>query len=240
MGSPLLNRFNKSIIRSIMLSAKKRTIPQILAARCRRENQPEFGRFTKREIKRIAARVELNIASLMPYLQDLENIGNYQTTFGGLIDLAIYRALVDHGVAKEYAVSLVGDMQWQSIVNANGTMPIIDPLRSGFWRWTIKDPLEILGKRIQVAMKFPYGEPGYKMKVSRVKNVYHMDIYTCPVYEFFKQFGAEEMHLFRRTHCTFDFAIADFRFEWGRYQRAHTLSDGDDVCDMRFSVAGVP
>jgi hypothetical protein len=237
MGSPLLNRFNKNLIRRVIWTAKKKTIPQILASRCRRENQPEFGRFNKLEIKRIAAQVEPNIASLMPFFQDLENVGNYLTTYGGLIDLAIYRALVDHGIDKEYAVNLVGDMQWQSIVNAKGTIPIIDPLLSWFWSRTIKDPLEILGKRLQLAMKFPYGEPGYKMKVSWVKNVYHMDIFACPVYDFFKQFGPEEIRLFRRTHCTFDFAIANFRFERGRYQRAHTLSDGDEVCDMRWSVA---
>ena len=58
----------------------------------------------------------------------------------------------------------------------------------------------------------------------------------CPVYDFYKQFGQEEMTLFRKTWCTFDYTSAEYAAEGGKYQRKHTLSDGDEVCDMRWFI----
>jgi hypothetical protein len=101
---------------------------------------------------------------------------------------------------------------------------------------TTKNPTAFLGKRLQDATKFPYGEPGYKVKLYRDHDVFCMDFYSCAVHDFFKQFGKEEMTLFRRTWCTFDYSVAELLVEGGRYRREHTLSDGDGVCDMRWSV----
>ena len=46
----------------------------------------------------------------------------------------------------------------------------------------------------------------------------------------------EEMTLFRKTWCTFDYTSAEYAVEGGKYQRKHTLSDGDEVCDMRWFI----
>ena len=94
-----------------------------------------------------------------------------------------------------------------------------------------------LEKYLQDALKFPYGEPGYRSKLYRDGNMYCMDFYSCQVYDFFKQFGQEELTLFRRTHCTFDYAAAEHIAEGVSYQREHTLTDGDEVCDMRWIFA---
>lgn len=236
MKSTVLNTFAKKFVRSVVWAAKKTTISQILAPRCRRDGLPEHGRFTSREIRRIVHQTKLNIQALMPSFIDHDNIGNYQNEYVGLVDLAIYRALVKNNVARDYAVNLVGDMMWQSIVNAKGSIPIIDPLRKKWWRMTTRDPMIILGKRLKAATKYPYSEPGYRMKLYLDNNVYCMDIYSCPVFDFYKQFGQEEMTLFRRTWCTHDYAAAEYAVEGGKYRRQHTLSDGDGVCDMRWFV----
>jgi len=232
----MFKKLIKQIVRKIAWTAKKKTISQILASRCRRDGMPEYGRFTPREIEQIILQANLNIKELMPYFNDLDNVGNYQNEYVGLLDLAIYRALLKENIASDYAVNLVGDMMWQAVVNAKGLIPIIDPLRKKFSKLTTKDPMAYLEKRLKAMMKYPYSKPGYKIEFYKDKNVYCMDIYSCPVFDFYKQFGQEEMTLFRRTWCTFDFTAAENVVEGGKYQRKHTLSDDDEVCDMRWFI----
>lgn len=176
----------------------------------------------------------------MPLFNDLENIFNYLMEYGGLVDLAVYRALLKEEIDPDYAKVLVGDMIWQARMNANGLIPIIDPLRVKLARLTTKDPMTFLEKRLRDGMKFPYNRPGYRIELYQDKDGWCMDIYSCPVHEFYKQFGQEEMAFFRRTWCTFDYSAAENLVEGGRYQREHTLSDGDEVCDMRWFIAETP
>lgn len=240
MSSLVVKNLTKQIARDLVWAAKKKTIVQILQSRCRRDGIPEYGRFTAREIKRIIQQADSNIKALMPYFIDIDNFGNYLNVYAGLIDLAIYRALVAEKIEPDYAVNLVGDMMWQARLNAKGHTPIYDPLRIKLARLTTKDPLEFLEKRLKDGMKYPYSKPGYSIKLYKDGNVHCMDIYTCPVYDFYKQFGQEEMALFRRTWCTYDYSAAELLVEGGQYLREHTLSDGDEVCDMRWFIFDSP
>jgi hypothetical protein len=217
-------------------TAKRKTIMQVLTPRCRRDGMPEYGRFISRDIKQIIFQAHSNIKELTPYCSYSDNIGNYLWEYLGLIDLAIYRALVKERIDSDYAVRLLGDMIWQARVNAKGLIPIIDPLRLKLAKIMTKDPMAFLEKRLKDGMKFPYSEPGYKVELYKDKNVYCMDFYSCPVFDFYKHFGKEEMTLFRKTWCTYDYAAVEHLVEGGKYQREHTLSDGDEVCDMRFSI----
>jgi hypothetical protein len=232
----MANNLIKYVIREMAWNAKRKTIIQILSSRCRRDGLPELGRFTPGEIQRIISQAFLNAKELMTSFNDLDNIGNYQNEYVGLLDLAIYRALVKVDIAPEYAMKLIGDMMWQVVINSKGLIPIMDPLRKKLIRLTTKDPMTILGKRLKDMMKYPYGEPGYKIEFYKDKNVYCMDIYSCPVYDFYKQFGEEERTLFRKTWCTFDFTAAEHVVDGGKYERKHTLADGDKVCDMRWFI----
>jgi len=161
----MLKKIFKHIIQKVVWNAKKKTIIQILPSRCRRDGMPEYGRFTPKEVKHIIFQTEQNIEGLMPYFNDLDNIGNYQNEYVGLIDLAIYRALVKENITREYAMNLVGDMQWQGVVNAKGLIPIIDPLRKKLHKLTTKDPMAYLEKRLKTVMKYPYSKPGYKIRL---------------------------------------------------------------------------
>jgi hypothetical protein len=53
-------------------------------------------------------------------------------------------------------------------------------------------------------------------------------------YELFQRFGEAVMQFFRDTWCTFDYSAAEMITDGGKYERIHTLSDGDNVCDMRW------
>ncbi len=226
----------KPIIRRAVWKAKKKTIFQVLISRCRRDGLPEFGRFTLGEIKRIILQAKSNIQELMLYFKDFDKIGNYMNEYGGLIDLAIYRALIKEKIESNYAMNLVGDMIWQARMNSKGIVPIYDPLRLKLAKLRSKDRTAFLGKRLEDGLKFPYSEPGYKAELYKDNDVYCMDFYSCAVHEFYKQFGQEEMTLFRRSWCTFDYSVAKILVEGGKYQREHCLSDGDDVCDMRWFI----
>jgi hypothetical protein len=197
---------------------------------------PAYGRFNANDIKRITSQAFLNVKELMPYLSDLDNLGNYQLEFSGLLNLAIYRALVKENVARDYASNLVADMGWQLYLNNKGVIPIIAPLRRKWWELTISDPMARLEKLVRAAVKFPYSEPGYKVRVYRDKDVWCMDLYSCVAYDFFKKFGQEEMTFFRKTWCTIDYTTAEYAVKGAKYQRTHTLSDGDELCDARYFI----
>jgi hypothetical protein len=237
MKSIGLRSVAKPIIRRAVWKAKKKAASQILISRCRKDGFPEYGRFTQKEIKQIILQTKSNIQELMSYFIDFDKIGNYLNEYGGLIDLAIYRALVKEGIESDYAMNLVGDMIWQARMNSNGIVPIYDPLRLRLAKLRTKDSISFLGRRLEDGLKFPYSEPGYKASLRKDQDVYCMDFYSCAVHDFYKQFGQEEMTLFRRSWCTFDYSVAEVIVEGGRYQREHCLSDGDDVCDMRWFIA---
>jgi hypothetical protein len=55
-----------------------------------------------------------------------------------------------------------------------------------------------------------------------------------PIFEYFKTQGEEALEFFRNSWCTLDFPLAEFMVKGGRYERPHTLSAGDNVCDMRW------
>jgi len=64
-----------------------------------------------------------------------------------------------------------------------------------------------------------------------------VDFHRCPVHDYFRSQGEEELELFQKTWCTLDHPIAEAMVEGGRYERPHTLSHGDSVCDMRWLVS---
>ncbi|OLS13488.1 MAG: hypothetical protein RBG13Loki_2942 [Promethearchaeota archaeon CR_4] len=99
-----------------------------------------------------------------------------------------------------------------------------------------KNPTDYLEKVLRYVVKSRVGPPGYTVNFFREHDVFHMDYSSCLVHDFYRQFGTEEMHLFRRTGCTADFASAELLVEGGKYEREHTLSDGDEVCDMRWFI----
>ncbi len=222
----------KLIIQKQVWTIKKKSVAQVLTPRCRRDGESEYGRFTTTDIERTIQHTNSIILELMPYFKDLPNIGNYMMAYSSMIDLAIYRALLWEKVDPGYATKLIGDINWQFVVNTGGYYR----LKRKLIALKTQDPMERMGIFLGDMLKFPYGKPGYRAELYKEGNVYHMNFYSCPVYDFYKQFGNEELTLFRKVFCTYDYAAAERLIEGGRYQREHTLSDGDDVCDMRWFI----
>lgn len=223
----------RQIIRQQAWTVKKKSIVQVLTHRCRRDGEPEYGRFTTMDIERIIQHANSIRVELMPFFKDLSNLGNYVMAYSSLLDLAIYRALLREKVDPDYATNLMGDINWQFVVNTGGYYR----LKRKLIALKTKDPMERMGMFLGDMLKFPYGKPGYRSELYKEGNAYRMNFYSCPVYDFYKQFGHEELTLFKKVFCTYDYAAAERLMEGGRYQREHTLADGDEVCDMRWSIA---
>lgn len=221
-----------NLLRKQVWATKKKSVIQVLTPRCRRDGEPVHGRFTSKDMERIFQLASANIEDLMPYFKDLPNIGNYMMAYAALVDLAIYRALVSEKVDPEYATTLIGDINFQFVVNTGGYYR----LKKKLIGLRTKEPLEMMGKFLGDMLKFPYSAPGYRSELHKEGDVYHMNMYSCPLYDFFKQFGDEEMALFRKVFCTYDYAAAERLIEGGKYWREQTLSEGDPVCAQRWTI----
>ena len=228
----MLQKLIKRIIQKQVWTIKKKSVVQVLTPRCRREDEPEYGRFTTTDIERTIQQTDSILLELIPYFKDLPNLGNYMMAYSSMIDLAIYRALLREKVDPGYATKLIGDINWQFVLNTGGYYR----LKRELIAVKTKDPMERMGIFLGDMLKFPYGKPGYRAELYKEGNVYHMNFYSCPIYNFYKQFGNEELTLFRKVFCTYDYAAAERLVEGGRYQREHTLSNGDNVCDMRWFI----
>ncbi len=66
------------------------------------------------------------------------------------------------------------------------------------------------------------------------KGTFVTNWYRCPIYDYFKAQGEEE--IFRKTWCFQDFSAAEAMADGGKYERPHLLSAGDEVCDMKWTV----
>jgi len=88
---------------------------------------------------------------------------------------------------------------------------------------------------LRAFLRYPFSEPGYQRKVWEESDGLNTYWYRCPPQAYFKQYGSpEEMLFFNRTWCAFDWAIANEMVAGGWYERPHTLSAGDDICDMKW------
>ena len=87
---------------------------------------------------------------------------------------------------------------------------------------------------LRAFLHFPFSRPGYEWNAwPEDSGALAIDFYSCPMRDYLKSQGEEE---FMRNSI---FALAQAMATGGRYERAHTLSAGDPVCDMRW-FAGKP
>lgn len=102
---------------------------------------------------------------------------------------------------------------------------------------------------LRLFMVFPFstpGRPAYECKAWAERDRFCTYWTYCPSFAFVKRLvehGGDhgKLDAFRRSWYTYDwtlaYAIVDGGYgRRGGYERPHTLSAGDEVCDMRWSV----
>jgi hypothetical protein len=206
-------------------------IKKIFIGRNRSKNQPEKGRFNAVDFNAITRTTWKNYRRLLPDAPEFQTRGNRKMMDAGVLSLAMYRALVNTVGDREYATQLAGDILWKYYA-----MDLI--LSNLLSRVLFRDPYKRLNFQLQLGIKHRFGPPEYKVNYHAGPNGFNLDFSQCPICDYFRKQGEEELAFFRKTWCILDFALPDIMAAKGvmQYTRPHTLSAGDTVCDMKFTI----
>ena len=199
-----------------------------LLGRCLNRDEPARGRFTHEQVERILAQAWQRYDELAPgaHVERNKTHGSRQNALLAVLALAIYRTLLAEGTEAKYATELVTDLVWKIYEKW-----IILPRLVA--RWAKDDPQEQMNLMLRMFLRFPFSRPGYDWKAwTEDSGAYAIDFYRCPMRDYMKSQGEEGF--MRNSLCTLDFALAQVMTDGGRYQRPHTLSAGDRVCDMKW------
>lgn len=197
--------------------------------------KPENGRYTKRRLKVIHNRIKYTVNQLMQRADNpsCKSHGNKLMVFCGIISLAAYREMRNEGVSHQYATILVGDVIWKLYIL--GVKPL----------WIIagaftRNPQKRLNYTLRILCIYPFNtdKNGYQYTLQTMSDHLAMDFSQCVVHQFMKTAGSEEeMDFFCNTWCLYDFALPPYLVNGGSYERMHTLSHGDNICDMKWYAA---
>ena len=200
------------------------------------ENRKQ-GRLTKRQLKNIYAKIkeEQNILKIKAGLSQYKSYGNRLLVFCGVISLAAYRALRKEGMTHQYAIQLVADVIWKLYILGVKPLWLVAGLIT-------REPQKRLNYTLRILCKYPFNlDPkGYQFKIETMPNHLSMNFTQCAVHQFMKTTdNEEEMDFFRNSWCLYDFSLPAYLIQGGGYEREHTLSHGDIVCDMKWYAKSI-
>ncbi|MGI9626431.1 MAG: L-2-amino-thiazoline-4-carboxylic acid hydrolase [Longimicrobiales bacterium] len=222
----------QTIVARLTWKENRKFAREVLTGRLRSREEPRKGRFMPPDVDRILDRAQRNIDDLQSSMVAQKNSGNFRMVFMSLTHLAIYRALLSEGTKKDYATDLVGDIAWK---------PVTESRRTSVGKFIIRritaDPHRQVGMQLRFLRRFATSPPGYESELSSDSTAHYWNFHRCPPLEFYRTQGEEALEMFRKTWCEFDFATAEWMAKGVKYERPHTLSAGDDVCDMKWTVA---
>jgi hypothetical protein len=212
--------------------AFKRSAHQILVGRYRNREEATQGRFNRGQVEVLLTDIWRHLDRLLPAasLKQYKTLGNRQNLFLAVATRAAYHAFLEAGIDAVYATELISDIAWK-VYASWLSIPRF------FAQLVTRNPQKQMNFILRAFLRYPFSEPGYQRKVWQEADGLNTYFYRCPPHAYFQQHGTpEEMLFFNRTWCTFDWAIANEMVEGGRYERPHTLSSGDAVCDMKWYV----
>ncbi|MGW8246793.1 MAG: L-2-amino-thiazoline-4-carboxylic acid hydrolase [Acidiferrobacterales bacterium] len=223
-----MNRF----VRLLLTLLFRRGARRALMGRYRDPQQPELGRLVKQDIDEFLVGMQERADKLVPEydFSRLRSRGNRLNATLGIYSRAAYQAMREKGYSHDYVTQLLGDAMWRVYALAvNLTLLPIRPFR--------RNPQARLNFVLRVFLFFPFNEDpaGYQRTYWKERDHYSTDWHRCVVYDYFREHATEEeIEFFRNTWCKYDFALPQLVHPDGYYERPHTLSSGDPVCDMRW------
>jgi hypothetical protein len=216
----------------------RRAARQALQGRLLDPHEPERGRWLRADVEAFLEATWRRVDDLLPAacLERLPTYGNRLNVFMAIVTTAAYREMLDRGVSREYATTLVADVGWKIytwMLTASATPA----------RVLTRSPRRRLEWTLKLLMRFPFsapGKPGYEVKAWRQGEAFFTHWTHCPPQAFVRSLveaGEDrgELEAFYRSWCLYDWAGADLLAGDGgngHYERAHTMSRGDPVCDM--------
>lgn len=211
---------------------------QVLSAREIALEDGQRVRWLPGEAREFLKNLPVEVTSLRSHanLNNLPNFGNRLMVELTVWTIGAYRALRSMGVTTEEARALVADIGW--VVYAQMLR-----LYSLPFRLITRNPAKRLRWTIKALLRFPFSvseAPGYAAKISETEEGILTHFTHCPPQSFVRRLGEEagnqdDLLAFQQSWCRYDWAGADLIAGDGRrdhYERPHTLSHGDAVCDM--------
>lgn len=236
------------IVRKLIRRAAKRASYQILMGRRIDKDRPEAGRFLKHDVDEILDHTERNMDGLIPEarLEELPRRGNRLNVLLAVFTVAAYHAFLSAGVEKAYAMELLADIGWKVYTASLTPLKLIA-------RCVSRNPQKQIDIMLRILLVFPFsspGKPGYECTSWSEPNCFYTYWTHCPPFAFVRNYIEKhgdrgELEAFQRSWCRYDwaftYAMVDGRYGVrGHYERPHTLSAGDDVCDMRWRAEVPP
>lgn len=168
-----------------------------IEGRLRNPAFPEQGRFTKKDARTICKATLRLSRQLQQTMPKGKTFGGQQQIRGAAGLVAIYRALRDFGIEKAYAIELGADIGYQ-FYKSNS-----DPFR---WvgRLFARNPSKQMDIIQRLVLKIVLQSPDYDIVVCNPPSGLEYDIRRCPMWEYTKTLGAEEIEFFQKTSCAFD------------------------------------
>lgn len=236
------------LLRVLARRMVRRAAHEIMTGRPVERGRPERGRFLRRDVEALLDAAWRNLDEMLPEagLERLPSRGNRQNVFLAVLTLAAYRAFLDAGIERDYAMELFADVGWKVYERF-----IVLP------RWiariVTRDPQRRMEFILRAMLVYPFnhpGRPGYEVEVRSEPGVLCTTWTHCPPLAFARRWveahgDRGELEAFRRSWCTYDWALTYAMVDGaagqrGHYERPHTLSAGDAMCDMRWSAADRP
>ena len=200
-----------------------------LAGRYVNWQDPSKGRFTTADLNRILKTTMHHFEALLSKadIGRFETFGSRMNVMLGVASLAMYKALLDEGIERGYAIELFTGVAWK-VYEKFVVLPRL------LARLVTRDPQKRMNFMLQAFLKFPFSQPGYQWKIKSQDEKFQLDFYRCPVRDYFHEMGEDDFLL--NSWCTLDYALAQVMVKNGHYKRPHALSAGDPLCDMTWSV----
>jgi len=219
-------------MKSIILFLFKYYFFNTIRGRYLSEDTPSLGRFSNRQISPVFKKINLMRKEIL-LKNDMAlytTQGNKLIVYCGIISLAAYRSLRAAGLSHQYATSLASDIIWKLYILGAKILWICAGLLT-------RNPQKRLNKVLMWLCKFPFNQDpkGYQYNVQVMPNHLAMNFTQCAVHQFMlKNTTKEEMDFFNKSWCQFDFSLPGYLIDGGFYERDHTLSAGDSICDMKW------
>jgi len=229
----------KGVLKFLYRRPLRKASREILMGRMIERGHPEKGRFLRGDLDAILAETWRNTDAMLPAaeLERLPTLGNRHNVFLAILTIAGYHAYLSAGIEKEYAIELVADVGWKLYSRAVKLPRLLARLMT-------RDPQKRLEVMLRMLMIFPFsapGRPSYEVTAWPEPGRFCTYWTHCPPYAFATRYVEQngdrgELDAFRKSWCWYDWGIArvmaDGRERAGYYERPHTLSAGDSVCDM--------
>lgn len=208
----------------------RQAVHQVLLHRARNPQQPQAGRWTKRDVTKLMDETWRRYAAFEPGLPQEATVGSRLSVRLATLDICLYQTLLETGMERNDAIQLVSDINWyvykrgMKLPKWLAGMITRDPVRQ----------MQVISNLIMT--KFPFNPPGFQSNMLASERGGRFDVLRCPVADQMRALLPEQeaRNLCVATWCIQDYAAAEL---WGgRLERSGTIANGADRCDFHFVI----